>query len=194
MLFALAARRLKITAVQMAVPAIFKKSIVFTEKPGSHAQSVLKKGRTKDASKKLSLADVQHFIVKIYKSEGNMRNLFSLVFIMMITLSQAAHAAESFIEGMEDIPIPDKMMQIRADNISFGNEETRLVEAYLQANFYKFSFVAGFYEETLPQLGWTFEGEKDGVLTFVRGNEELDIAMESKLPLIVRVTLTGRPQ
>lgn len=115
-----------------------------------------------------------------------------LVAAAFISPISAAEAAQNFIDGMEDIPIPDQMIQIPSDNISFGNEETRLVEAYLQANFYKFSFVAGFYKDTLPQLGWQYKGEHDGILTFTRDHEELDIAMESKLPLIVRVTLTGR--
>lgn len=122
-----------------------------------------------------------------------MKKLFILTAVCGLLLSFNANALSSFIEGMEDVPIPDKMMQIQADSFSFGNEETRLVEAYLQSNFGKFSFVAGFYESTLPQLGWELTQSDSESLTFIRNNEELNITLTSKMPLIVRVTLTGRP-
>lgn len=113
----------------------------------------------------------------------------SLLFFWSVPVS----AADSFIDGMEDVPLPYNMIQIPADNISFGNEETRLVEAYLKANFLKFSWVADFYKETLPQLGWKFADADENGLTFSRGDEMLAVSMESSTPLIVRVTLTGQP-
>ena len=120
-----------------------------------------------------------------------MKKLFVLIFSLGLFWCANVNAANFFIEGMEDVPIPDKMMQIQSDNISFGNEETRFVEAYLQTNFGKFSFVAGFYEDSLPQLGWTLQQQGADYLSFVRDNEELKISLVSKMPLIVRVTLTG---
>lgn len=120
-----------------------------------------------------------------------MKKIFALIFALGFVFGTDAYAANYFIEGMEDVPIPDKMMQIQSDNISFGNEETRFVEAYLQTNFGKFSFVAGFYEDSLPQLGWTLQQQGADYLSFVRDNEELKISLVSKMPLIVRVTLTG---
>lgn len=122
-----------------------------------------------------------------------MKKLFIFTIAGCLLLSLNAKAVSSFIEGMEDVPIPDKMMQIQSDSFSFGNEETRLVEAYLQSNFGKFSFVAGFYEDTLPQLGWELKQSNSESLTFTRGNEELNITLTSKMPLIIRVTLTGQP-
>ena len=122
-----------------------------------------------------------------------MKKLFILTIAGCLLLSLNAKAVSSFIEGMDDVPIPDKMMQIQGDSFSFSNEETRLVEAYLQSNFGKFSFAAGFYESTLPQLGWELKQSDSESLTFTRGNEELDITLTSKMPLIIRVTLTGRP-
>ena len=121
-----------------------------------------------------------------------MKKLFALILASGLVFSISTQAADSFIEGMEDIPIPDKMIQIQSDNISFGNVETRFVEAYLQTNFGKFSFVKGFYTDTLPQLGWQLEDQDAEYLTFVRGGEELQIVLVSKMPLIVRVTLTGQ--
>ncbi len=122
-----------------------------------------------------------------------MKKILILTIVCNLLFSFNAKALSSFIEGMEDVPIPDKMMQIQSDSFSFGNEETRLVEAYLQSNFGKFSFVAGFYEDTLPQLGWNLTKSDSESLTFTRNTEELDITLVSKMPLIVRVTLTGKP-
>ena len=122
-----------------------------------------------------------------------MKKLWTFILSLGIGFSCInANAATSFIEGMEDIPIPEKMMQIQADNFSFGNEETRLVEAYLQTNFGKFSFVVGFYEDTLPQLGWKLKSKQYDSVEFERDGDELTIALVNKMPLIVRVTLTGR--
>lgn len=122
-----------------------------------------------------------------------MKKLFILTIAGCLLLSLNAKAVSSFIEGMDDVPIPDKMMQIQGDSFSFGNEETRLVEAYLQSNFGKFSFAAVFYESTLPQLGWELKQSDSESLTFTRGNEQLNITLTSKMPLIIRVTLTGQP-
>ncbi len=121
-----------------------------------------------------------------------MKKLFALIFALGLIAGADARAAGAFIEGMEDVPIPDKMMQIQSDNISFGNEETRFVEAYLQSNFGKFHVVAGFYQKTLPQLGWKLQKEEGNYISFVRESEELEISQVSQLPLIVRVTLTGQ--
>lgn len=122
-----------------------------------------------------------------------MKKLWTFILSLGIGFTSInANAASSFIEGMEDIPIPEKMMQIQADNFSFGNEETRLVEAYLQTNFGKFSFVVGFYEDTLPQLGWKLKSKQYDYVEFERDGEELTVALVNKMPLIVRVTLTGR--
>ena len=80
--------------------------------------------------------------------------------------------------------------------IIFGQDEEsgrmRDVEAYLQSNFGKFHVVAGFYQKTLPQLGWKLQKEEGNYISFVRESEELEISQVSQLPLIVRVTLTGQ--
>ena len=56
-----------------------------------------------------------------------MKNLiFTLFFCFMY--SSLCNAAD-FVEGMEDVPLMSGLAQITQDDISFGNEETRLVEA-----------------------------------------------------------------
>ena len=118
---------------------------------------------------------------------------FVLSAVLFFSLVVSANAKESFIDGMEDIPLAPNTNQIRGDNFSFGNEETRVVEAYLTSKNIKESAVENFYLDTLPQLGWKFAGKSKKTLVFTREQEELDIHFEKTKPLLVRVTLTGRP-
>lgn len=103
-----------------------------------------------------------------------------------------ANAANVFIEGLEDVPMLKGMTQVQKDNISFGNEESRLVEAYLTSSKVGFTRVEKFYTETLPQMGWTYQGKRDNTLTFYRDGEVLDIAKESVKPLVVRITVKSK--
>lgn len=114
--------------------------------------------------------------------------IYGLVLCFMLTPS--AHAA--FIEGLEDVPVLKGMQQVQKDNISFGNEESRLVEAYLTSSKMGFAKVEKFYTETLPQMGWNYQGKRDNTLTFYRDGEILDIARESVKPLIVRITVKSK--
>ncbi len=115
-----------------------------------------------------------------------------ILFLLVICLSVLKSAlAAPFIEGFEDLPFPDGLQQIQADNLSFGNEETSLVEAYLSGDT-SFDKVEKFYLETLPQLGWTFAGKKNQILSFVRENQQLEIAQEGTQPLVVRITVKSQ--
>lgn len=96
--------------------------------------------------------------------------------------------AAPFVEGFEDLPIPQGMEQLPHDNLSFGNEETSLTEAYLSGDI-EFSNVCDFYLTTLPQLGWSFVGKDNNTLSFERDNQRLEIAQEGKKPLVVRLTI-----
>jgi hypothetical protein len=120
-----------------------------------------------------------------------MRNMVFAAFLILSAYT--ASAADSFINGMEDIPLPAQAVQIRAEDLSFGNEETRLIEAYLQVKPSQIAKVKDFYLETLPQLGWTFEGLENKELHFVRGQEELLLAESKRHKARLRLTLTGRP-
>lgn len=100
--------------------------------------------------------------------------------------------AAAFIEGLEDVPLLNGLQQVQKDNISFGNEESRLVEAYLTSSKMGFAKVEKFYTETLPQLGWTYQGKRDNTLTFYRDGEIIDIAKESAKPLMVRITVKSK--
>lgn len=116
-------------------------------------------------------------------------------FLMICFLSwlfPAEIQAATFIDGLEDVPVLKGMSQVQRDSISFGNEESRLVEAYLTSSRIGFAKVEKFYTDTLPQMGWTYQGKRDNTLTFYREGEVLDIARESAKPLVVRITVKSK--
>lgn len=116
--------------------------------------------------------------------------LFS--FLTFLFFSFSANSAQ-FVEGMDDVPLPDGLSQITQDDISFGNEETRLLEAYLSSPKMKFNKVAEFYKESLPQLGWIYQGNRGNDLVFYREGENLEVVRESVSPLVVRITVKTKP-
>lgn len=120
-----------------------------------------------------------------------MKFRFSMICFLSWFIPASVQAA-TFIDGLEDVPILKGMTQTQKDNISFGNEESRLVEAYLTSTKIGFAKVEKFYTETLPQMGWTYQGKRDNILTFYREGEVLDIARESAKPLIVRITVKSK--
>ena len=117
--------------------------------------------------------------------------IFASIFALFV-FSESSRAA-NFVEGMDDVPLYDGLQQITQDDISFGNEETRLLEAYLTAKKMKFAKVAAFYRESLPQLGWIYQGNRGNDLVFYREGETLELVRESVSPLIVRITVKTKP-
>lgn len=121
-----------------------------------------------------------------------MKKFIALSLCLSLLIFNSALAGK-FVEGMEDIPLMEGLAQITQDDISFGNEETRLLEAYLTSRKLKFSTVANFYKESLPQLGWIYQGNRGNDLLFDRDGETLEIIKESAKPLIVRITVKSKP-
>ena len=123
--------------------------------------------------------------------ELKMKHTYIYLFLAVILFIKPADAA--FVEGMDDVPLYDGLSQITQDDFSFGNEETRLLEAYLTAKKLKFAKVAEFYKESLPQLGWIYQGNRGNDLVFYREGETLEVVREAVSPLIVRITVKTKP-
>lgn len=117
---------------------------------------------------------------------------YFLTLIFGMAVLSANVKASTFIDGLEDVPIMKGFTQIQNDNISFGNEESRFVEAYLTGSKVGFKAVEKFYTGTLPQLGWTYQGKRGNTLVFYREKESLEIVPEKIKPLIVRITVKNR--
>ena len=97
-----------------------------------------------------------------------------------------------FIDGLEDIPLMDGLRQDVRKTVSFGNEESRFVEVYLSSPLVGFKKVEKFYKDSLPQLGWTYQGTLENSVLFYREGEALTIQKESTKPLSVRITIKNR--
>jgi hypothetical protein len=120
-----------------------------------------------------------------------MMKLFQYILPALLILTPPA-AAAGFIEGLEDVPVMEGLHQLPNDALSFGNEESRLVEATLVGEKTKFASVEKFYQETLPQMGWSFQGRKKSSLIFYRDRESLEIARISSHPLTIRLTVKSK--
>lgn len=118
--------------------------------------------------------------------------IFLNAFFMLLFASARPQAADKFIDGLEDVPVMKGLTQLAKDNISFGNEESRLVEAYLTSNRVGFKAVIKFYKDTLPQMGWRCEDESADRLSFRREGEMIDIVKEQEKPLMVRITVKSQ--
>lgn len=123
-----------------------------------------------------------------------MKRLCSFIFGLCILAATTTTAeSKSFITGFEDIPLIKGFQQIENDNFSFGNEETRYIEAQLVANSKKdFAAVKKFYQESLAQLGWRELKSTDSELRFYRENDVLEIDKISISPLRIRIILKNR--
>lgn len=128
---------------------------------------------------------------------------YSVIFVLLFAIVFCANPALcAFIEGMDDVPLLDDMEQITQDDISFGNEETRLLEAYITpkrivgkkiSGSKQFENIAEFYKESLPQLGWIYQGNRGNDLLFYREGEMLEVVKENNSPLLVRITIKTKP-
>lgn len=114
------------------------------------------------------------------------------LYLTLICLMFALPARAAFIEGLEDVPVMEGLTQQSNDAISFGNEESRLVEAILTGESVSFKKVQEFYKNTLPQMGWIYQGRRGQTLVFEREGEVIEISKESAKPLRVRLTVKSK--
>ena len=129
----------------------------------------------------------------LLSSNSKVKKMMKLLqYISVFLALTSAPAAAAFIEGLEDIPVMEGLHQLPSDALSFGNEESRLVEATLVGEGIKFASIEKFYQETLPQMGWSFRGRKKNSLTFYRDRESLEISRTSSHPLTIRITVKSK--
>lgn len=114
----------------------------------------------------------------------------SVIFCTLFIYVSTAQGA--FVEGLEDFPIPEGLEQIENANLNFGNEDIRLIEAYMTSEKLNFIQTAKFYKDTLPQLGWKLKKESNKKISFEREKENVEISEESSNPLIINLTLKSK--
>ena len=119
--------------------------------------------------------------------------IFYSAFLGLFFLFSAAEAKElRFIEGLEDVPLMNGLVQSVENTVSFGNEEARFVEVALSSTKAGFKKVESFYKESLPQLGWIYQGTYNNTVVFYRDGESLSIFKENTKPLEIRITVKNR--
>lgn len=114
------------------------------------------------------------------------------ILILLSFMICAPIQAATFIEGLEDVPIMTGMTQIPNDTLSFGNEESRLIEVILEGKKAAFGRVGNFYKTTLPQMGWIYQGKRARTFVFEREGEIMEISKEAENPLRVRITVKSK--
>lgn len=97
-----------------------------------------------------------------------------------------AGAADVFLSRLEDLPLAPGLSEDSAAGLSFDSASGRIVEAYARGDLTE-DQVLRFYQETLPQLGWTADNERQ----YRRGGERLRLElMRSGQKLTVHYSLS----
>ncbi len=119
------------------------------------------------------------------------RFLVCLLFCMLVLNTKFA-CAETFIEGMEDVPVAPGFSQVESDTISFGGVNSHFLEATLVYDNDEYSdSYRQYYKQIMPQFGWQLVEDKNLKLIFYRGSETLEITQEYAKPLTIRVNILG---
>jgi hypothetical protein len=87
-------------------------------------------------------------------------------------LAPLAGAADVFLSRLEDLPLAPGLSEDAAAGLSFDSAGGRIVEAYARGDLTQ-DQVLRFYEQTLPELGWTAENERQ----HRRGGERLRLEL-----------------
>ena len=96
-----------------------------------------------------------------------------------------AHAQNVFLKAIADLPLMPGLEEVEDASVVFDKPSGRIVEAFAKGAVGR-SDVAGFYDKTLPQLGWQAEGGG----SYWREGERLTLDVtESGRLLTVRFTL-----
>jgi len=116
------------------------------------------------------------------------KTIFSFFFLLIMLGGICFSAlAETFVEGLEDIPLMQGLTQLEDENISFDVPEGAFKSIKLETKTLTQKEILTFYEESLKNLGW----RKTAKNTYERENLTLHESFEregKKLLLIFELT------
>lgn len=116
--------------------------------------------------------------------------LFLVTFLQLMFFANINVLANSFVSGIEDIPLMNGLNQVQSDIIFFGNEETRYIEIELNTDSgLSFEDIKGFYTKTLPQLGWNIKESNKLNILFNREKDILELKTSTHNPLKILLIL-----
>lgn len=109
----------------------------------------------------------------------------------LFSLAGAGLAAESrFFSEMNDVPIMAGLYELPDETVVFDKAEGRIVESAAASETENANQIKGFYDATLPQLGW----QRLGPESYARDGEKLTLRLESRGNVqVLRLTLTPAP-
>ncbi len=105
---------------------------------------------------------------------------------MTLALSAQAGGKPVFFEALYDVPVMPGLQEFKDQAMLFDKPDGRIASVVAGSDTLRPEDVAGFYAETLPQLGW----KKSVGNQYVRGGDQLSMDVTRKAPLtIVHFTL-----
>lgn len=93
-----------------------------------------------------------------------------LLAFLMTAFSVMAQDEQAFLSILPDVPLIEGLSEIENESLAFDKPEGRIVMIEAQGNV-QTNTILGFYEQVLPELGWTQEAYD----TYTRGDEVLKI-------------------
>ena len=79
----------------------------------------------------------------------------ALIMILMGVLLNAPAHAEAFFESIQDLPLMPGLEELSEYTVRFDKPEGRVIEAVAVLNGLNTQDVSFFYQEALPQFGWS---------------------------------------
>ncbi len=101
----------------------------------------------------------------------------ALAFASALICAAPAFADAAYFAAIEDLPLPPGFVELDA-GWSMEVESGRLTEVRAQGGG-NIQSARQFYEEALPQLGWSRSPQLDDALVYVRGRERLMFAFSA---------------
>jgi hypothetical protein len=112
--------------------------------------------------------------------------------LMVLALSAGAIRAQSgagpvFFEALYDVPVMPGLEEVKDQAVLFDKPGGRIASVVAASRSLNATQIAGFYDESLPQLGW----KKTTQNQYVRGSDRLVMDISKAPPLtVVHFTLS----
>lgn len=113
--------------------------------------------------------------------------LIVLIFLASVVFAGPTRAADTenkpaaFFEALYDVPVMPGLQELKDQAMLFDKPDGRIASVVAASNTLKPADVAGFYAETLPQLGWKKASENQ----YVRGKDRLSMDVSQKAALTI---------
>lgn len=88
-----------------------------------------------------------------------MRNFLILSAAIFLAMSNPVHATEQFFEAIPDVPLMEGLEEMPGEAVIFDKPQGRIVETLARLDTASKEQVNAWYQETLPQLGWSEDEE-----------------------------------